>query len=53
MGDKRKAYQEKLDAQLEEWNAQIALLKVTSGQGQGRGEDRKLQNHRSLAAQAR
>ena len=27
MKDKRKAYEEKLDAQLEEWNAQIALLK--------------------------
>ena len=28
MNDKRKAYEEKLDAQLEEWNAQIALLKA-------------------------
>ena len=28
MKDKRKAYEEKLDAQLEEWNAQIALLKA-------------------------
>ncbi len=26
MKDKRKAYEEKLDAQLEEWNAQIALF---------------------------
>jgi chromosome segregation ATPase len=26
--DKRKAYEEKLDAQLKEWNAQIALLKA-------------------------
>ena len=26
--DKRKAYQEKLDAQLEEWNAQISLLRA-------------------------
>ena len=26
MTDKRKAYQEKLDAQLKEWNAEIALL---------------------------
>ncbi len=26
--DKRKAHQEKLDAQLKEWNAQISLLKV-------------------------
>ena len=28
MNDKRKAYEEKLNAQLEEWNAQIALLKA-------------------------
>jgi hypothetical protein len=28
MKDKRKAYEEKLDAQLQEWNAQIALLKA-------------------------
>jgi chromosome segregation ATPase len=28
MGDKRKAYEEKLDAQLKEYNAQIALLKA-------------------------
>jgi multidrug resistance efflux pump len=28
MTDKRKAFEEKLDAQLKEWNAQIALLKA-------------------------
>ena len=28
MKDKRKAYEEKLDAQLKEWNAQITLLKA-------------------------
>ena len=28
MKDKRKAYEEKLDAQLKEWNAQLALLKA-------------------------
>ena len=28
MKDKRKAYEEKIDAQLAEWNAQIALLKA-------------------------
>jgi hypothetical protein len=28
MKEKRKAYEEKLDAQLNEWNAQIALLKA-------------------------
>jgi len=31
--DKRKAYEEKLDAQLEEWNAQIALLKARADKG--------------------
>ena len=28
MTDKRRAFEEKLDAQLKEWNAQIALLKA-------------------------
>ena len=28
MKDKRKAYEEKIDAQLDEWKAQIALLKA-------------------------
>ena len=28
MTDKRKAFEEKLDAQMKEWNAQIALLKA-------------------------
>ncbi|HVO66665.1 MAG TPA: hypothetical protein VMT12_09290 [Syntrophales bacterium] len=28
MKDKRKAYEEKIDAELKEWNAQIALLKA-------------------------
>jgi len=28
MRDKRKAYEQKLDAQLDEWNAQIDLLKA-------------------------
>jgi hypothetical protein len=28
MKNKRKAYEEKLDAQLQEWNARIALLKA-------------------------
>jgi hypothetical protein len=29
MQDKRKAFEEKLDAQFEKWNAQIALLKAS------------------------
>ncbi len=48
--DKRKKM---LDAQLEEWNAQIALLKARAKKSQGRGEDRILKNHRSVAAQGR
>ncbi|GFE62834.1 coiled coil domain-containing protein [Geobacter sp. AOG2] len=28
MSDRRKAYEERLDAQLKEWNAQITLLKA-------------------------
>jgi hypothetical protein len=28
MNDKRKVYEEKLDAQLKEWSAQLALLKA-------------------------
>lgn len=31
MSDKRRAFEEKLDAQLREWNAQIALLKAKAG----------------------
>jgi hypothetical protein len=30
MSNKRKAYEEKLDAQLKEWDAEIALLKAFS-----------------------
>lgn len=33
MKDRRKAYEEKLDAQLEEWNEQIALLKARADKG--------------------
>jgi len=33
VNDKRKAYEEKIDAQLEEWNAQIALLKAKADKG--------------------
>jgi hypothetical protein len=31
MKDKRKAYEEKLDPQLQEWSAKIALLKAKAG----------------------
>jgi len=33
MKEKRKAYEKKLDAQLEEWNAQIAVLKARADKG--------------------
>ena len=33
MMEKRKAYEEKLDAQLKEWKAQIALLKARADKG--------------------
>jgi hypothetical protein len=33
MKDKRKVYEEKLEAQLEEWNAQLALLKAKADKG--------------------
>jgi hypothetical protein len=33
VNDKRNAYEEKIDAQLEEWNAQIALLKAKADKG--------------------
>jgi hypothetical protein len=45
MGDKRKAYQEKLDAQLEEWNAQIALLKVRADKAKA-----KIKNYKTIEA---
>ncbi len=34
MADKRKAYEEKFDAQLKEWSAEIALLNVKKGEEQ-------------------
>ncbi|MBA4374278.1 MAG: coiled coil domain-containing protein [Thermodesulfovibrio sp.] len=33
MTDKRKAYEEKIDAELKEWTAQIALLKAKADKG--------------------
>ncbi len=51
MKDKRKANEEKLDAQLKEWNAQIALLKAKAENAKAGREDRLLQNHRGIGAQ--
>jgi hypothetical protein len=45
--DKRKAYEEKLDAQLEEWNAQIALLKARAEKGKA---EAKIEYYKTIEA---
>jgi len=47
MKDKRKAYEEKLDAQLKEWNAQIALLKA---QAENAKADAKIDYYKAIDA---
>jgi chromosome segregation ATPase len=47
MEDKRKAYEEKLDAQLKEWNAQIALLKARAENAKA---DAKVDYHKAIEA---
>jgi hypothetical protein len=47
MNDKRKAYEEKLDAQLEEWNAQIALLKARADKGKA---EAKIEYNKTIEA---
>lgn len=47
MKDKRKAYEEKLDAQLEEWNAQIALLKVRADKARA---EAKIEYYKTIEA---
>jgi hypothetical protein len=47
MKDKRKAYEEKLDAQLEEWNAQIALLKAKADKAKA---DVKIEYYKTIEA---
>ena len=47
MKDKRKAYEEKLDAQLKEWNAQIALLKA---QAENAKADAKIDYYKTIEA---
>ena len=47
MNDKRKAYEEKLDAQLKEWSAQIALLKAKAD---GARADLKIDYHKTIEA---
>jgi len=47
MSDKRKAYEEKLDAQLKEWNAQIALLKAKAENAKA---DAKIDYYKTIEA---
>jgi hypothetical protein len=45
MMDKRKAYEEKLDAQLKEWNAQIALFKARADKAKA---EAKIEYYRTI-----
>jgi predicted ATP-binding protein involved in virulence len=45
MKDKRKAYEDKIDAQLEEWNVQIALLKARADKAKA---DAKLEYYKTI-----
>jgi multidrug resistance efflux pump len=47
MEDKRKAFEEKLDAQLEEWNAQIALLKAKADKAKA---EAKIEYYKTIEA---
>jgi tellurite resistance protein len=47
VNDKRKAYEEKLEAQLEEWNAQIALLKARADKGKA---EAKIEYYKTIEA---
>ncbi|HUJ18598.1 MAG TPA: coiled coil domain-containing protein [Nitrospirota bacterium] len=45
MNDKRKAYEEKLDAQLKEWGAQIGLLKAKADNAKA---DAKIEYYKTI-----
>jgi hypothetical protein len=47
VNDKRKAYEEKIDAQLEEWNAQIALLEAKADKGKA---EAKIEYYKTIEA---
>ena len=47
MMEKRKAYEEKLDAQLKEWGAQIALLKARADKGKA---EAKIEYYKTIEA---
>jgi predicted ATP-binding protein involved in virulence len=47
MKEKRKAYEEKFDAQLKEWSAQIALLKAKADKGKA---EAKIEYYKTIEA---
>ena len=47
MKDKRKAYEEKLDAQLKEWSAELALLKAKADKAKA---DAKIEYYKTIEA---
>ena len=47
MNEKRKAYEEKLDAELSEWNAQIALLKARADKAKA---EAKIEYYKTIEA---
>ena len=47
MTNKRKVYEEKIDAQLEEWNAQIALLKARADKAKA---EAKIEYYKTIEA---
>jgi len=47
MKDKRKAYEEKLDAQLKEWSAQVTLLKAKADNAKA---DAKIEYYKTIEA---
>jgi multidrug resistance efflux pump len=47
MNEKRKAYEEKLDAQLDEWTAQIALLKARAAKAKA---ESKIEYYKTIDA---
>ena len=47
MQDKRKAYEEKLEAQVKEWNAQLELLKAKAGNAKA---DAKIEYYKTIEA---
>jgi hypothetical protein len=47
MRDRRKAYEEKLDAQFDEWQAQIALLKAKADKGKA---EAKIEYYKTIEA---